>query len=227
VPVSFEVNDVRLSGHKLEARSVSPSTAHQGVLLVFQGNAMLAEQILGEFVPFARAGLDVYVIDYRGFADSGGDPYLRAIVADYQAIAQRLSRENKGRLFIYGMSFGAGLALKVLNSGVDYRAAVIDAAPSRFLKFKILCLVSVNALKCPDEYHPQNNVPADVSRILFLHGSSDSVIRTCDADDLKKQVEQKRGVFRVLDNFAHPMQDDKDQRAERNRVVLEFLSRHF
>jgi dienelactone hydrolase len=227
VAVTFEVNDVRLSGYKLEARALAPQVPHQGALLVLQGNAMLAEQILGLFAPFARAGLDVYIVDYRGFANSGGRPYLRAIVADYLSIAQQLSRESKGRLFVYGMSFGAGVALKVLNSGVEYKAAVVDAAPSRFLKVKMLCLISVNLLKCPDDYHPENNVPADVSRLLFLHGSSDSVIRTCDADGLKSRVEQKGGTFRMLDDFAHPFQDTPEQHAERSRVVLEFLSRHF
>ena len=42
----------------------------RGYLLVVQGNAMLADQIITHFDPFARSGYDVYIFDYRGYGRS-------------------------------------------------------------------------------------------------------------------------------------------------------------
>ena len=41
--------------------------APTGYLLVAQGNAMLADQILGELQYFRKLDVDVYVYDYRGY----------------------------------------------------------------------------------------------------------------------------------------------------------------
>lgn len=227
-PASFDVNGVHLTGYRIDVKSLSGGAISPvGTLLVLQGNAMLAEQIVEEFIPYARAGLDVYIVDFRGFGDSEGRPFLRATLADFASIAKQLARASNGRLFLYGMSFGAGMALKLINDGVVYRAAVIDATPSRFLRVKLLCVVPWNVLKCPEEYQPENNVPKDVQRILFLHGSADSIIRLCDAEALRTRVEGAGGQFQVLEGFAHPMLDDQPRRVERHRTVLKFFSRYF
>lgn len=65
--LSFTTLDGReLGGYKL--RAANP----RGYLLVAQGNAMLADQIMGVLEFFRNSGLDVYAYDYRGYGLSEG-----------------------------------------------------------------------------------------------------------------------------------------------------------
>ena len=78
-PLWFTALDGReLGGYKL--RAANP----RGYLLVAQGNAMLADQMMGVLTYFRDAGLDVYVYDYRGYGLSTGKSRLQAIVSDYR-----------------------------------------------------------------------------------------------------------------------------------------------
>ena len=75
--LSFTTRDGRsLGGYKL--RAVAP----WGYLLVAQGNAMLADQIIGELQFFRDFGLDIYIYDYRGYGLSEGKSRLKALISD-------------------------------------------------------------------------------------------------------------------------------------------------
>jgi hypothetical protein len=78
-----------LRGYKLKASHAQAGKAlPRGYLLVIQGNAMLADQIITHFDPFARLGYDVYIFDYRGYGRSEGKRRLKAILNDYRQIIQ-------------------------------------------------------------------------------------------------------------------------------------------
>ena len=81
--VSFITKDARrLGGYKLRANA-DAGRQPRGYLLIAQGNAMLADQIAGEFRFFQADGFDVYVYDYRGYGISEGRSRFFAIRSDY------------------------------------------------------------------------------------------------------------------------------------------------
>ena len=113
--MSFTTRDGRsLGGYKL--RAVAP----WGYLLVPQGNAMLADQIIGELQFFRNLGLDVYIYDYRGYGLSEGKSRLKALISDYQEIIRALNAQDYRRRFLYGISMGG---ISVL------RRAILSCAP--------------------------------------------------------------------------------------------------
>src|SRR5512144_487822 len=60
--IHFKTSDgTELGGYKLSA------TSPKGYLLVAQGNAMLADQLVADLQLFRDRGLDVYIFDYRGY----------------------------------------------------------------------------------------------------------------------------------------------------------------
>jgi hypothetical protein len=73
-PVSHKTRDGRmLRGYKIVGRTVQgASLPRKGFVLVAQGNAMLADQLLHELSAFADQGRDLYVYDYRGYGSSEG-----------------------------------------------------------------------------------------------------------------------------------------------------------
>ena len=91
--ISFQTVDGRtLRGYKLKAFASGAESDHaQHYLLVTQGNAMLADQILRNFTGFASAGFDVYIFDYRGYGRSEGKRRLKAMVNDYGEIIDLLN----------------------------------------------------------------------------------------------------------------------------------------
>jgi alpha-beta hydrolase superfamily lysophospholipase len=82
--ISIVTRDGRtLCGYKLV--STAPAPQH-GYLLIVQGNAMLADQIITDFQTFADIGYDVFVFDYRGYGRSERRRRLRAMLGDYREI---------------------------------------------------------------------------------------------------------------------------------------------
>jgi len=177
--IAFDSRDGRvLRGYRLRARrSDKPPSAAQGCLLVMQGNAMLADRILGEFTGFADAGLDVYVYDYRGYGRSGGSRRLKAMVSDYAEISNALRDAGCARRFVYAMSFGGIVYLDglALHDGAD--RVVIDSTPARLSDYG-----------CPQAYDPVNHLPADCGDFLLIAGEKDGVVTSSMSRDLLEQA---------------------------------------
>ncbi len=208
--LSFTTRDGRsLGGYKL--RAVKP----WGYLLVAQGNAMLADQIIGEFQFFRDLGLDVYLYDYRGYGLSGGKSRLKALVSDYHEIVRALNGQEYRRRFLYGISMGGILLLDAVGKTREYDAAVIDSSPSRISPFG-----------CPEDYDPVHHLPTDCSRIKIIIGLRDRVVPPGDIQDLASMAESRGAEVLKQPEFAHPFQDlSLETHRRRLQEVADFLTR--
>jgi len=217
-PVSISTVDGRmLQGYQLKAMSSGRelTTNAKGYLLVAQGNAMLADQILGSFMEFAQAGLDVYIFDYRGYGKSQGKRRLKAIVSDYREIIDHLdSRLYSARLF-YGISFGGIVLLDALNGRADDRWMVIDSTPSRLSDYG-----------CPEMYDPVENLPKDSSNLLFVVGLKDLVVSPAMSKELVDLAKIRGASVMVDPEMAHPFMDrNMSTHNRRIKAVKSFLLR--
>ena len=208
--IAFDTRDGRvLRGYRLRARhSDEQPFATQGCLLVMQGNAMLADRILGAFTGFADAGLDVYVYDYRGYGRSGGSRRLKAMVSDYAEIINALHDAGCARRLVYAMSFGGIVYLDglALHEGAD--RVVIDSTPARLSDYG-----------CPPAYDPVNHLPTDCSDFLLLAGDKDGVVTPAMSGELLEQAQQCGAMVRREADFAHPFMD-RDREVHRRRLEL-------
>ncbi len=208
--LSFTTRDGRsLGGYKL--RAVKP----WGYLLVAQGNAMLADHILGEFQYFRDLGLDVYLYDYRGYGMSEGKSRLKALVSDYQEIMIALNAKHHRRRLLYGISMGGIILLNAAGKTRAYDALVIDSSPSR-----------ISPLGCPEEYDPVNQLPRDCSGIKIIIGLRDRVVPRTDIDELASIAESRGAELLGRPEFAHPFQDlSLEIHRLRFQAVADFLTR--
>jgi pimeloyl-ACP methyl ester carboxylesterase len=208
--IVHETGDGRqLRGYRLNATgSDGQGRAPKGYLLIMQGNAMLADRIIGEFAPFAAAGLDVYVYDFRGYGRSGGKRRLRAIVSDYEEIIAALNASGYGRHYVYAMSFGGIVLLDGFASHGRLDRVVIDSTPGRLSDYG-----------CPPQYDPVNHLPADSSGFLFIVGGNDQVVTPAMSQELVEAAHE-RGARILRDAaFAHPFMD-RDRAVHRRRMNL-------
>ena len=215
--IAFGTQDGRqLRGYRLKATgSDGQVISPKGYLLVMQGNAILADRIIGEFAAFSSAGFDVHVYDFRGYGRSGGKRRLRAIVSDYAEIITALNASGYEQRLVYAMSFG-GIALldgPGANSVLD--RVVIDSTPGRLSDYG-----------CPPEYDPVNHLPADCGRFLFIVGGNDRVV-TPAMSQVLVEAAQSCGAKIVRDAaFDHPFMDhDRSVHRRRMELVEEHLLR--
>jgi alpha-beta hydrolase superfamily lysophospholipase len=201
-----------LRGFRL--RSTATANKANGFVLVAQGNAMLADQLLSSLTIFSQAGIEAYVFDYRGYGRSAGSPRLKAIVSDYREIFHRVATSREGKRLLYGISFGGIVLLNVIGSGIAFDRVVIDSTPSRVSNFG-----------CPEGYDPIANLPADASRFLFVAGEDDQVVPVKDSREIIDLARSRGGHIEIRQGYAHPFMDS-DSRVHRARLELirSFLS---
>ncbi|NWG86624.1 MAG: alpha/beta fold hydrolase [Hydrogenophilaceae bacterium] len=190
--ITHQTRDGRLL-HGYRLKSARPGS---GFVLVAQGNAMLADQLLPELGLLAQAGLEVYVFDYRGYGQSEGKRRLKAMVSDYRELFDRLAAANPGPRYLYGISFGGIVLLNLVGSGVAFDRAVIDSTPSRLSNYG-----------CPEKYDPVVNLPQDASRFLIVAGGRDMVVPPKDSRELRDLVKSRGGRVELEPDFTHPFMD--------------------
>lgn len=198
--ISFHTDDGRkISGYRLRASKSDKqprSDKPKGYLLVLQGNAMLADQILGEFRSYADAGYDVYIYDYRGYGRSEGKRRLKAIVADYKAIMAALNAGTYEEKLVYAMSLGGVIFLDALIAAAKPDRVVIDSSPSRLSDYG-----------CPVEYDPITHLPTSCANFMFIVGQRDRVVNASMSQDMLEVARQRDAMIIKDSEFSHPFMD--------------------
>ncbi|MGB5261870.1 MAG: alpha/beta hydrolase [Gammaproteobacteria bacterium] len=208
--ISFETPDGRiLRGYRLKATDRDGQlSSPAGYLLIMQGNAILADQIIGEFMSFASNGLDVYIYDFRGYGRSAGRRRLKAIVNDYVELLAMLNARNYARHYVYAMSFGGIVLLDGFDSHGRLDRLIVDSSPAR-----------LSGYGCPPAYDPVNHLPADCSHCLFITGEKDRVVPWSMSQELVDTARQRGAAVLHDRQFAHPFMD-RDPSVHRRRLQL-------
>jgi hypothetical protein len=155
----------------------------RGMLLFFHGNAGNISHRLESIAIFNRLGLDVLILDYRGYGRSTGKPTEAGTYRDAQAAWDYLLRERgvaPGRIVVFGRSLGgaigAWLASQVpagetpaaviiessFSSGVDMARRLYPVFPARLLtRLKYPVADYAARLRCP---------------VLVVHSRDDEII---------------------------------------------------
>ena len=207
--LKFKTRDgITLGGYKLVAENP------KSYLLVAQGNAMIADQLVADLQFFRDLGADVYIYDYRGYGVSQGKSRLAAIVDDYVEIVRHLNTLGYGKRFLYGISMGGVILLNAVGNTNLYSRLVIDSSPAR-----------ISTLGCPERYDPVNHLPNDGPRLMLISGGRDSVVPPGQMDELIR-LARTRGARVVEDSeLAHPYQDSSAAlHRRRQQKVADFLS---
>lgn len=208
--IAFSSQDGRvLRGYKLLSR-VDPA---KGYLLVLQGNAILADQLIGEFTSYARAGYDVYMYDYRGYGRSEGKRRLKAMVSDIREIVTALNERPYPRRLVYAFSFGGILLLDSFEAEFDLNRVVIDSAPGRLSNYG-----------CPVQFDPVEHLPDDCSPFLFISGQRDTVVTPSMTQELLSEAKQRKARIVNDVDFSHPfMEPIPALHQQRMKMVEKFL----
>jgi alpha-beta hydrolase superfamily lysophospholipase len=158
-------------------------------VLLFHGNGETVADYDLAAPAYARHGMNLAVVDYRGYGRSDGEPSLRAILEDAPSALSALREAAKGSVFVMGRSLGSlcAAALYARNdpsvAGFIYESGITDlaallrrhgfAAPPRFTAAERA------------RFDPRGMLPKGTRPMLVLHATGDEVI----------PVEEARAAF--------------------------------
>jgi fermentation-respiration switch protein FrsA (DUF1100 family) len=144
-----------------------PHPRPRGTLLFLHGNAGNIGDRLESVSIFHRLGLDVAIIDYRGYGRSSGSPSERGTALDAEA-AWHYLRARRGmparRIVVFGRSLGGAVAVRLavshppaalivestFTSLADMASEIYPFLPVRWLlRFEYDSLERIAALRCP------------------------------------------------------------------------------
>ena len=156
-----------------------PAANSRGVVLFFHGNAGNISHRLDSITVFNRLGLDVLIIDYRGYGESSGRPSEKGTYLDGEAAWEYLTGKRgvaPGRIVIFGRSLGGAVAAW-LASRNQAAAVIIESSftsgedMARRL-YPFLPAGLITRLKYPvAEYASRIDSP-----VLVVHSRDDEII---------------------------------------------------
>jgi len=156
-----------------------PAADSAGVVLFFHGNAGNISHRLDSIEIFHQLGLDVLIVDYRGYGESSGSPGEQGTYTDAQTAWDYLAGERgiaPGRIVVFGRSLGGAVASwlaarntpaavileSCFTSGPDMAARLYPFLPARL----------ITRIKYPvKEYVTHISSP-----LLLVHSQQDEII---------------------------------------------------
>ena len=171
------------------------------------GNAELIDNNAKEFARYREMGINVLVVEFRGYGRSAGSPSQAAIVADFAAARKLIEARpdvDPQRFIYHGRSIGGGVVCALAEEHEP--AAMILESP--FLSVKRMA----NRRGFPsflvlDPFDNEAVVPKLACPVLIMHGRRDSIIPFSDGQRLSQLA--KRGTFVAYDCDHNDLPPDR------------------
>lgn len=175
---------IAVDGAVLHLRWHRPLPAALTVLL-FHGNGEVVADYDSAAPRFADCGVNLAVVDYRGYGQSTGTPTLRHALRDAPAVVEDLVRAGANRLVVMGRSLGSAPAAELYAQPPD--AVVGFIWESGFVD--LFRLVQRRGFTPPAQMTDADVADFDARKklergdrpLLVLHGAEDTLIDPIEA----------------------------------------------
>jgi fermentation-respiration switch protein FrsA (DUF1100 family) len=180
--VGLAYEDVQLTaddGVKLHGWFVPAAENARGTLLFFHGNAGNISHRLESILQFHRLGLDVLIVDYRGYGRSEGSPSERGTYRDAEAAWQYLTEERgvaPSRIVVFGRSVGGAVGAW-LAANREAGALIVESSFSSLpaLAAELYWFLPVRWLS-RFRYPTADYVAAADCPVLVIHSREDDIV---------------------------------------------------
>lgn len=192
--LNFKVADADLV---LTARPMASPNA----ILYFGGNA---EDVSSSLPSFSEAfpAHAIYLLHYRGYGGSTGNPTEKAIQSDALALFDHV-RKKHPNVMVVGRSLGSGVAVQVASKRAVFRLVLVtpynslqELATRQFPYFPVKWLLTDKFESW--KYAPQVTVPT-----LLIAAEDDEVIPKWSTEQLYKRFKDGAARLEVLPGTSH------------------------
>ncbi|MEQ8959422.1 MAG: alpha/beta fold hydrolase, partial [Coleofasciculus sp. C2-GNP5-27] len=200
IPVSFEPKE-HLHGWWIPA--TSPKS---GVLLYLHGNGENIGANVERAMEFHHLGLDVLLIDYRGYGQSQGKfPKESQVYQDAQAAWDYLVKKqgiSPQEIIVYGHSLGGAIAIDLAVKNPSFRGLIVECTFTSMRDMVdhqgIYSLFPADLL-LTQKFNSKSKVQDLNMPILLIHGALDEVVPAYMSQILFDTITGSKQLFLVPD----------------------------
>ena len=150
----------------------------RATVLFFHGNAGNVSHRLEKLLMFYNMGLNVFIIDYRGYGQSEGVPSEKGLYRDAQAAYDYLmTREDvqDGRIIGYGESLGGAVVVDLAQNR-ELAVLVVDSAFPRVVDMANLIYPHIPGFLLSTKMDSLNKIKTINIPKLFIHSFDDEIV---------------------------------------------------
>jgi len=176
----------------------------RGHVLFFHGNAGNVSHRLEHATALTAAGLDLLLLDYRGYGRSTGRPSEEGLHRDAQAARAALvagGHVDPARLVYMGESLGGAVALRLALEAPPL-ACVLQSTFSSLRDVAREHYPAALSALAGDAYPNRERIARLVVPVLILHGEMDEIVPLAHAQALFEAAPRRRRL-RVVPGAGH------------------------
>jgi len=178
--VKFDDVRLPLQGDQLAGWWVPAEVPHSGTLLYLHGNAANVAANLDHVLRLRSAGLNVFIIDYRGYGSStGGPPREKLLYEDAERAWKYLVAERNiapAHIAIYGHSLGGAVAIDLASKHPEAGALITEGTFTSIAdlsdRFSVAAYLPVRLI-LTERFDSISKIGAIHLPTLILHGDAD------------------------------------------------------
>jgi fermentation-respiration switch protein FrsA (DUF1100 family) len=186
------------SGEKISAKFFKNEKA-EFTILHSHGNAEDIFTSTPFFEDLSKAGFNVLAYDYRGYGTSEGTPSEQNSYEDIETAYNYLVNELKTppeRIILHGRSLGGAISIDLASrrkcGGIIVESSFISA-------FRVITKISIYPF---DKFTSLDKINQVQSPVLFIHGTTDSLIPLWHSEKLFEAANEPKSFFSV-ENAGH------------------------
>lgn len=187
-----------------------PHTAQQQppIVLFLHGNAENISTHIGSVYWLPEQGVDVFLLDYRGFGHSKGSPFIPAVFQDVEASLIWLrQRFPERRVYILGQSIGAAIAttsMAMFKDEYEISGLILDASLTGYQdiaqevlgRSPITWIAWPLAWLLPTKWDPLDYIEQISPKpILMFHSQADAVLPYDSGRALFEQAKEPKAWY--------------------------------
>jgi len=174
---------------------------HKNAILYFGGNAESMAQS-SDYIAQQFPNFTCYLMDYRGYGSSTGEPSQEAIYKDALALYDKVKLEH-GRISIGGRSLGSGVATYVAAHRDVVKLALITPFDSIQAVAQDRYPIYPTALLLKDGYDSIGNVKKIKAKTFIVIAENDKVIPKKHTLKLIEAFKKEQLVTTIIKNRGH------------------------
>jgi fermentation-respiration switch protein FrsA (DUF1100 family) len=203
-----------------------PAKQTKATVLFLHGNAGNISHRLDSIAIFRELGLDVFIIDYRGYGQSEGKPSEQGTYLDARAAWEYLVNDRQiapDEIVIFGRSLGGAvaswLAAQITPAAVILESSFTSAPDMAYRLYPFLPVRLLTRLKYP----VKENVKSLSSPLLVVHSQQDEIIPFDMGESIFAAAPEPKQMLKLTGDHNGGFMINRD----RYQAVLgEFLDRH-
>ncbi len=204
--IQFKVDEgINIGGFLHKASNQAPT------ILFFHGNGEIAEDYHDLAPEYQKRGMNVCVVDYRGYGQSNGEPTLQTMLQDSHRIFIQFQNYLKqhglhGPIFVMGRSLGSSSAIELASQfKQDITGLIVESGFAN--TYDLLQRLGIPRKFLPDDKESSIS-PLPLMReitnpTLIIHGENDFIIPADNGYALYESSASKSKELVIIPNAGH------------------------